>query len=353
MASTDRSPAHDLNAALLDGADLSRAGLFALVRQLEARAAGKPRLGKAKRPEQSIVDLAQEPSMAFEAATLSAVAQKKGRPQLRGFWLGLMGPMGPLPSHLTEFAVYERRNAKKRPFGDWLDLISGRMLQLFYRAWAQSQPAAHADRPKDDQFARWLAALSGAMEGTGGDSAFFDRARVHYAGLFSGLRSAVAIEDGLSHLLAQPVRVTEFVPRWRTFEPEDRSRLGRNFCTLGGDAILGGKVSSASDAFRVTVRAQSWRDYLSMLPGGERFRVAAEAIDAFKPSHLEWDLCVEIEDDKAPPARLDGRGRLGWTTWVKRPLRKGRAARGANDPVSIRADAHLRKTSIRKGKSAR
>ncbi len=372
MARTNRPPAHDLSPtslegktsleapASLGGIDLRRAGLFAVVRQLEARAANKPRVGKGKRPEQSIVDLAQEPSLGFEASTLASFEPKKGRPQLRGHWLGLLGPMGPLPTHLTEFAIYERRHAKKRPFGDWLNLVSGRMLQLFYRAWAQSQPVAHADRPGDDNFSAWLSALSGAGDGAEKHSAFFARARVHYAGLFSGLRSAVAIEDGLSHLLCQPVKVTEFVPRWREFEPEDRTRLSRAFNILGGDAVLGRKVLSASDAFRITVRANSWRDYLTMLPGGDRFMVAAEAIEAFKPTHLEWDLCVEIADADAPAARLDGRSRLGWTTWVKiagdsAGKKRGKSHRTTAQPSSsiIRADAHLRKSSMRKGASAR
>ncbi|MEZ5749068.1 MAG: type VI secretion system baseplate subunit TssG [Caenibius sp.] len=48
---------------------------------------------------------------------------------------------------MTEFAIFERRYADAFPFGDWLDLMAGRMLQLFYRAWAESQPAALADRP--------------------------------------------------------------------------------------------------------------------------------------------------------------------------------------------------------------
>ena len=352
MASPNRPTTHDLS-KLLEAVDLRRAGLFAVVRQLEARAANKPRLGRAKRPEQSIVDLAQDPGLSFEASTLSSIRQKPNRPQLRGYWLGLLGPMGPLPTHLTEFAIMERRNAKKHPFGDWLDLVAGRMLQLFYRAWAQSQPAAHADRPDDDLFAQWLGALSGAMEGAGSQSSYFAKARVHYAGLYSGLRSAVAIEDGLSHLLGQTVRVTEFMPRWRAFEPEDRSRLGRTFNMLGNDAVLGGKVFSAADAFRVTVRAGTWRDYQSMLPGGDRFVVAAEAIQSFKPGHLEWDLCVEIAESDAPPARLDGRSRLGWSAWLKRPTGRGgsKAARKASPPI-IRADAHLRNSSIRIGKPA-
>lgn len=353
MAGTDRPTAHDLTPASLEGIDLRRAGLFAVLRQLEARAAGKPRIGHAKRPDQSIVDLAQAPSLSFEAATFAGVEHKKGRPLLRGHWLGLMGPMGPLPTHLTEFALFERRNAKKRPFGDWLDLLAGRMLQLFYRAWAQSQPVAHADRPADDSFARWLGALSGAMEGANADSAFGPMARVHYAGLYSGLRSAGAIEDGLSHLLRQPVRVIEFMPRWRKLEREDLSRLGRSFNTLGSDAVLGDMVFSAADAFRVVVRAKSWRDYLSMLPGGARFMVAAEAIESFRPGHLEWDICLEVSEPDIPPVRLDGRARLGWTSWVKRP---GQTPQASDQPIRnhrIRADAHLNQASMKKGKSAR
>lgn len=354
MAGADRPQAHDLMDWDALAVDLKRAGLFAVVRQAEARTPDKPRLGRARRPEQSIVDLAQEPSMGFAAATLDALEHRYGRPQLRGYWLGLTGPMGPLPTHLAEFAVLERRYAKARPFSDWLDLLAGRMLQLFYRSWAESQPAAQADRPGDDQFARWLSALSGAMEGASDDGAFVGRARSHYAALFSGSRSAGAIEDALCHLLCQDVAVLEFQPRWRHFEPEDTSRLGGAFCTLGGDAVLGSRIFSAAEAFRVVVRAQSYADYLSLMPNGERFAVAAEAIDAFKPSHLEWDLCVELAEIDAPAARLDGRSRLGWSGWVKPPARKavdGRRRRKPAAPVGpIRSDAHLRKTSLRKRK---
>jgi type VI secretion system protein ImpH len=357
MAGQDRAETHDLIDWPALAAQLDRAGLFAVLRRAEAGTPHKPRIGQAKRPEQSIVDLAQEPAMGFAGRTLAGLEQRYGRPQLRGYWLGLTGPMGPLPTHLTEFAWYERRYAKSRPFGDWLDVMSGRMLQLFFRAWAQSQPTAHADRPGDDQFSQWLAALSGAMEGAGEESSFFERARVHYAALFAGSRSAVAIEDALSHLLGQQVTVLEFQPRWRDFEVEDRTQLGRAFGTLGGDAVLGAKIFSAADAFRVVVRAQSYQDYLSLMPGGARFAVAAEAIEAFKPTHLEWDLCVEIADAEAPPARLDGRTTLGWASWVKPAAARREEARRRRRPAPVegpmRADAHLRKTSLTKASKKR
>ena len=254
--------------------------------------------------------------------------------------------MGPLPTHLTEYAFYERRYGDAHPFNDWLDVLAGRMLQLFYRAWADTQPAAIADRPDDDRFAGYLAALSGAAEGADDRGSFPARARVHYAALFAGPRSAVAIEDALSHLLGQQVRLHEFQPCWRAFEDEDRTRLGRSYATLAGDAVLGSSIRSASDAITVVVRARNYRDYCSLLPDGARFAIAAEALEAFKPKHIEWDIRLEIKSKDAPPARLDGRARLGWSSWVK-PRKAGRTAAES----VIRADARLRKPRPRPRKA--
>lgn len=336
MAGADRSQDQHLSFLAEAKEEVHKYGLFPLVRGAEARAPSLPRVGEAKRPEHNIVDLAQAPHLNFAAATLTGIETTGKRSKVSGQWLGLTGPMGPLPTHITEFAYYEQRYAKTQPFGDWLDVLAGRMLQLFYRAWANSQPAAVADRPEADHFSDYLAAISGAKEGASERAAFSAKARVHYAGLFASRRSAVGIEDALSHLLCQPVKLLEFQPRWRDLEPDDLTRLGRGYATLGGDAVLGGRIRSASDAFRVVIRAKNFRDYQSLLPTSERFAIAAEALDAFTPSHIEWDICLEIEDGQAPPARLDGKAQLGWTGWVK-PRKK------SGDGKTIRADAHLRR----------
>ena len=224
------------------------------------------------------------------------------------------------------------------------------MLQFFYRAWRESQPAAQADRPTDDRFARYLALLSGAAEGSASRTAFLEgterealdgsafpiRARLHYAGVFAGRRSASGIQDALSHLLRTPVRLAEFQPRWRQIEPDDHSRLGRRFNTLGGDTVLGGSIRTVTDAFRVTVRARSLREYEDFLPGGRRFRMAAEALDALSPSHLEWDMALELAADQAKPVKLDSGSRLGWTSWL--------APRGGD---GVRGDAHLGRSAQR------
>lgn len=348
MAATDRAPPQHLSFLAEASEDVKRWGMFPLVRGAEARAQNLPRIGMSRRPNQNIVDLAQVPALYFPAPTLNGVETRNGRPEVSGYWFGLLGPNGPMPTHLTEFAVYERRYAKSRPFGRWIDLLAGRMLQLFYRAWGESQPVVHADRPADDRFAKYLAALSGAAEGVDEKRTTFPgMARLHYAGLFGSRRSAVAIEDGLSHLLGQKVRVLEYQPRWRDVAPEDQTQLGQQFSALGGGMLAGKRVLVASDAFRVVVRAKSIADYEALLPSGKRFQIVSEALDAFAPSHLEWDLGIEIEERHMRPAKLDGRARLGWTGWMKA---------GGSSSRKIRMDTHLtrraRSSSKSKGEKA-
>lgn len=350
MAPADRPPPQHLSFLAEASGEVRRWGLFSLVRGAEARARGLPRVGRSRRPNQNVVDLVQEPALYFPAPTLHSVETRNGRPEVSGYWLGLLGPMGPLPTHLSEFAVFERRYAKSRPFGRWLNLISGRMLQLFYRAWGESQPAAQADRPDDDRFARYLGALSGAANGVSPHSIFPAQARLHYAALFASRRSAVGIEDALGHLLNQKVRVLEYQPRWRDIAPEDQTRLGQQFCGLGRDMLAGKRVLSASDAFRVVVHARSADEYEALMPSGKRFAIVSEALDAFAPSHLEWDMAIEMEERHARPARLDGRTRLGLTGWMS----PGKGKPGGN---SLRIDAHLKRrarpvTELKGGKTA-
>lgn len=333
-AESGSSPQH-LNYLRAVAAEAKRYGIFAVLRGVEARTPQLPRIGRARRASQSPVDIAQMPSLAFPAPTIEAIDFRRHRPEIVGHYLGLTGPMGALPTHLTEFAHYEQRYAKQRPFGRWLDVLANRMLQLFFRAWADSQPAAHADRPDDDRFAGYVAALTGATEGVGARAEFPARARLHYAALFASRRSAAGIEDALAHLLGLPVRIDEFEPRWRDVEPEDQTRLGAQFATLGSEASVGAKVRTVVDAFRVTISARDIRTFESLLPQGARFALAMEALDAFTPSHLEWMIAVEMDEKHARPATLDGRTRLGWTSWLAPKKSFGKR----------RSDVHLRRNA--------
>ncbi|MFZ3483579.1 type VI secretion system baseplate subunit TssG [Sphingomonas sp. 3-13AW] len=304
---------------------------LALLRGAEARAPGLPRIGEAKLPGDDVVKMVHAPSLAFPAATLETIEIAGRRATVEGSWLGLTGPMGPLPLHLTEFAAYERRHARQQPFGRFLDVLAGRMLQFFYRAWAATVPAASVDRGDgDDRFGNQIALLTGATDGAGSESPFPGRARLHHAALFASPRSPAAIGDGIGTLLRLPVRVVEYVERWREVEPEDQTQLGRGFATLGGDALSGARVCTVEDAFAVAVEVGSTREYQDLLPGGERYALLVDALEAFAPPHLDWDITLAIASERVRPTRLGGEARLGWSSWF-----------GPLVPGEIRADAHL------------
>lgn len=334
MASAHRPSSDHLTFLAAAGEAPQRWEPFALLRGIEARAPDRPRIGCARMPSEDLVEIAQDPAPGFAPAAISAIQPGRagGAWRVIGRWLGLLGSMGPMPLHLSEYAAWEARYAKSRPFMRFLDLLARRMQQLFYRAWAEAEPAAQADRPGDDRFAGYIAQLTGAAEGAA--ASFPAQARLAYAALFASRRSAGAIEDALTHLLGAPVGVLEYQPRHRQLEPSDRSRLGRGYARLGGEAMLGYRVRTVTDAFRVVIRVDDAVAYRALLPGGARHGVLAEALDAFAPSHLEWDVALDIAREAAPPARLDGRTQLGWTSWID-PAR-GRPRRN---------DAHLRRAS--------
>lgn len=318
MASEGGNASDHLAFLRRSAATVRRFGFFALLRQAEARAPYLDRIGESKLPRNDVVDLAHTPSLEFPGATLDAIEfTPTGRARVRSRFLGLTGPMGPLPLHLTEFACYEERYATKKPFGRFLDLLTNRMLQFFYRAWASSQPAVQADRPGSDRFAGYIAAIAGIKQEAARDGYPFG-AQLHLAGLMASRRSPAVLVDCLSRMLNMPVTMREFLPRWRDIEPGDTTRIGTSgsFNRLGEGAMLGSRVRRIDDAFRVGLRCPDWTHYTRMQPTSPAFRVVRDTLDTMAPPHLEWQLELAIAEDRIEGARLDGTAPIGWSAWL-------------------------------------
>lgn len=330
MARASRPTTNHLNYLGRAAARVADVAPLALLRGAEARAPDLPRIGEAKLPAQDVLSMVHVPSLAFPAASLEAIHVGEQSARVEGNWLGLTGPMGPLPLHLTEFAAYERRYARQQPFGQFLDLLAGRMLQFFYRAWAAAVPAASLDRPSEDHFGSKVAALTGAEDGAYGAVCFPARARLRYAALFASTRNPGAIGDALSDLLRLPVRIMEYVERWRDIAGDDRTRLGVAFARLGRDAIAGRRVRTAEEAFRVVVTVHNAVDHRDLLPGGDRYKLLIEALDAFAPPHLEWEIELAVASEAIRPTRLRSGALLGWSSWI-----------GSVMPGQVRSDARL------------
>jgi type VI secretion system protein ImpH len=74
---------------------------------------------------------------------------------------GLFGPNGPLPVHMTEYARERIHHHQDTSLSAFADLFHHRLTLLFYRAWADAQPAVSLDRADNKRFEGYLASLIG------------------------------------------------------------------------------------------------------------------------------------------------------------------------------------------------
>ncbi|HTQ43584.1 MAG TPA: type VI secretion system baseplate subunit TssG [Polyangiaceae bacterium] len=295
--------------------------LFQALRRIECAHAERPRLGESRRAADDPVRLGQTPSMAFAPASLSSYGREgDAAPRLDVLVLGLFGPNGPMPLHVTEYAFDRLHNAHDPTLARFADVFHHRMLSLFYRAWAAAQPTVQHDRPARDAYARWLGALVGIGLPTLQDRGEVpDAFRLHHAGHFAGrTRPPEVLARLLEDFVRVPVRVREFVGHWLPLPARFRCRLGdaRGASALGTSATLGERIWDVQGRMRIVVGPVGWSDFQRFLPGGRSVARLTELVRDFVHREFDWDVQVLLKRDEVPGASLGDRNGLGWSTWL-------------------------------------
>jgi type VI secretion system protein ImpH len=304
---------------------------YQTLRRFECLFETKPRWGHARRPVDEPVRFGQEPELIFAPAPLTSFESgADGRPprlQVRLF--GLLGPNGPLPLHITEYARERLRQHGDPTLSRFLDLFHHRFVTLFYRAWAQAQPHVSRDRPKDDRFAGYVASFFGLTPAVfRGRDSLPDLAKFFHAGMLAlHTRNAEGLQAILQHFCRVPVRLEEFVGHWMTLAVSERTRLGRDGAQLGSAAVAGARVWDRQHKFRVWLGPLTLAQYESFLPGGAAVQRLIDWVRLYLTFELDWDVRLLLRKSEVPRLALGTSGRLGWTTW----LGERRAATDADD----------------------
>lgn len=321
MAHEDRPAARDVDLLEELEAEPYAFDFFQAIRRLDCFFRSGPRTGEAKRPSDEQIRIAQEPYVTFAPSTLSAVNRRNGRPiRLVQRFLGMFGPNGPLPLHLTEHARERIRNYGDATFARFMDVFHHRIISQFYRAWARARPTVSYDRPESDRFGVYVASLVGlGTPALRNRDSVPDNAKLHYAGLISCQAKHVeGLEAILRDFLQVPVRIEEFVGQWVRLDDEFRFQLGANAgsSTLGVSSIVGSHVWDCQLKFRVVVGPISLDEYERFLPGGISLDRLSALVKNYIGEELEWDLRLVLKKEDTPPLGLGTHGRLGWTDWI-------------------------------------
>jgi type VI secretion system protein ImpH len=333
MAGTDRKTAHDL--AQLTGAAEEKPyefGFYSILRRMECLYAERPRLGASQRPIEDPIRIGQEPAATFEAASLSAFEPATDdRPhRLTVRCLGLLGPNGPLPLHLTEYARERLRQHGDRTFVRFLDIFHHRMLSLFYRAWANNEPTVSFDRPDSDRFSAYVGAMAGfGMSALRQRDEVSDQTKLYYCGrLACQTKCAEGLQDILSDYFQLPVAVEPFIGEWLMLPDQNICRLGLDPAngTLGRSVVVGSRVWECQHKFRISLGPLGRGDYESLLPVGNRTRRLVALVRNYIGDELAWDVRLILKEKEVPAMRLDDGFRLGWTTWLGKRAEENDAA---------------------------
>lgn len=297
-------------------------GFFQAIRLLECLHSDKPRFGKSKSVADDPVRLGFEPSLSFEHATISSYqpGTSDSPARLVSRFLGLLGPNGPLPLHLTEFIRDRKRHHDDPTAIGFFDIFHHRMLCLFYRAWANARPVVSYDRRETDQFAAYL----GSLFGLGADSlrdrdCMEDSAKFHFSGLLSShTRHAEGLRAIVSSYFKVPVEIDQFIGEWLKIPEHQKHRLGEspNTGNLGQSVILGHRVWSRQHKFRIILGPLDLKEYLAFLPLGRYLKHLVAVVRNYVGDDLFWDVNLVLKKSEVPPLRLDGNCALGWTAWL-------------------------------------
>jgi type VI secretion system protein ImpH len=307
---------------------------FALLRRIEGLSPEAPRFGRALRPVQEPLRLGQEPELGFAPAALASFSRQGAVPRLGVLFLGLLGPQGPMPLHLTEYVRERVRQRADPTLQRFLDVFHHRLLSLFYRAWAEAQPTVQRDRPEDDRFAAWMGAATGLDGSVRPRDTLPQEARLFHAGLLGGrTRPPEGLVKILEAHFGVRVRVEQHVPHWMPVAREERTRLGhaRNRperigavpAALGRNASAGHQVWDRQFKFRVVLGPLTLPQYERFLPGGSAWQPLCDWVREYAGLHLLWDVQLALQPQALPEPRLDRRVRLGLTAWIgRRPPRQ-------------------------------
>jgi type VI secretion system protein ImpH len=244
---------------------------------------------------------------------------------------GYLGAIGVLPYSYSSLINLAQSN-KNYGIKSFLDIFQHRSVELFYKAGCKYRITISYDRGKQsgqDHFKNSLESIIGFGSNRIKDKLSVpDENLIYYSGfLSSSLKTIYALENILSDELNLKVNIRPFSGRWIRLDPSDQTVISnfRNIAQyniLGTDAVLGERVWSVQNCFRIMVGPINRARIAPLLPkGSDEIRIR-DIVKAYCGYEYEYELQLLIEKKSVPSSKLgynqcnEEPCRLGQTSWV-------------------------------------
>jgi len=296
-------------------------------------------------------------------AEITAPTEQAAETGMRVNFMGLTGPSGVLPRCYTDLLVRRHidfRGPERFVLRDWFDLFNHRLISLFHRAWRKYRfwlafERGDHRRQVPDAFTMCLrsliglgtrnlrnrlhVSLPGPSKHEGREAARIqDLSLLRYAGLLGQRPRATAnLESILTDYFGVPAQIEQFQGQWLHLEAHDQARLGSGEATamLGTGAIVGPRVWDIQGKFRVRLGPLGYEQFRTFFPDlastseSKAFFLLSQLVRLFVGPDFDFDVQLVLRGEDVPATYLaadeDVAPRLGWNTWLGKPVGDGDA----------------------------
>ncbi len=296
-------------------------------------------VGYENSPLDEVVRFKTTPRLRHHASEIRAIESlADNRFSVEVSFLGLIGAAGVLPHHYSQ-TVLDRLKENDETMRNFFDLFHHRVISNFFRASvkyrlpfqhelfsrfkADSKTRSTAHRLKrieKDSVSNSIASLVGLGEPSlQNRREFDDRILMFYAGQFSSCRpTLIGLMRMLQEFTGTNIDVKQFQFEWLYLESSDQTALSQPGKQLGQSVVIGNRVGSILNRFRIRLGPLSWNQFQQLLPHRKRLKKIAQFTRSYVGIGLDFDFQLVLRGPEAPTAQLGNEdcGRLGWNTWI-------------------------------------
>lgn len=233
-------------------------------------------------------------------------------------FLGLQGSSGPLPGSVLDEIAEEHNNNPIQSI--YLDFFNHHLITLFHQIWRKYKYYIKFNPNFSDNYSRNIMNLLGVSRD------FIEFTHLNWHKIFyhlgiiqSGIRTKEALTSIIQHYFdLHDISLEEHVRKIVEVEVEQKNQVGIKNVMLGENFILGDKVESFSNKFRVNINNLKLDEFHQFLPNTKKYRHLQELIRFLLKDPLPYDVLLGLHPDTKSTFILgkDNSSFLGWTTLI-------------------------------------